>query len=110
MVLASAQETTSVRGRTIDEPEQVTTPTRVLDSAEEGAADDGNDEPALRTPTIMATLTIPAISRTEPHRRSRRRRSRIRASLNSKSIVVSQGFSLVLVLWSRSGTVIMKLV
>jgi hypothetical protein len=30
--------------------------------------------------------------------------------LNSKSIVVSQGFSLVLVLWSRSGTVIMKLV
>jgi len=45
-VFASAQETTSVRGRTTDDPEQVITFTDVFDATDTGPLEDGNDEPA----------------------------------------------------------------
>lgn len=109
-VLASAQDTTSVRGRATDEPEQVTNFTEVFESANEGPFEEGDDEPVLRTPTTIATLTIPRTSTAALQLRRRRRRSRILASLNKTSTVVSHGASLILALWSRSGTVNMKLV
>ena len=84
-VLASAQETTSLRGRTTEEPEQVRTPDWFAVAIEGAVGDTVGEEPTELTPTPIAATVTATTARKEKARRVRRRRSRRRASRKSIS-------------------------
>jgi len=71
-VLASAHDTTRVRGRTTDAPEQVRTLAPESANAEGVALGFVPDEPAELTPTPTAAHTRERPARTEKARRMRR--------------------------------------
>ena len=108
-VLASAHDTTSVIGRTADDPEQVST--FGLEPVSIGCASVCfvAEDPTALTPTPTAAPTTATLARATPMRRIRRRRSRRRASLKSASLAGSHGSTGESDFWGISSKLSMKL-